>query len=109
MLRALLLLTAAQALLAGPAVTIVRHGDSYTLLRNDQPYFTKGAVGAVHLEDLVSAGGNSIRAGVTALDRAQALGLTVLVDLPFGKQRWGFNYTDPAAVNHQREQLRAIV
>ena len=49
-------------------------------------------------EELAAAGGNSIRADVTALDRAQALGLSVLIDLPFGKQRWGFDYDDPAAV-----------
>ncbi len=98
-----LLLLSAGGPLAGSTVSIVRHGDSYSLLRNGQPYFVKGAVGAVHLEELVAAGGNSIRADPAALDRAQALGLSVLVDLPFGKQRWGFNYGDPAAVNRQRE------
>ena len=103
------LLTAASALAVPTQVKIVRHGDGYELLLNGQPYFVKGAVGAVHLEELVAAGGNSIRAGVTALDRAQALGLSVLADLPFGKQRWGFDYGDPAAVKRQREQLRAIV
>ena len=103
------LLTAAAAL-AGPAqVKIVRQGDGFALSRNGQPYFSKGAVGAVHLEELAAAGGNSIRAGVDALDRAQALGLSVLADLPFGKQRWGFDYNDQAAVDRQREQLRAIV
>lgn len=104
-----LFLMTAGAALAGSTVSIARQGDGYALLRNGQPYYVKGAVGAVHLDDLVAAGGNSIRAGVTALDRAQALGLSVLVDLPFGKQRWGFNYGDPAAVKQQREQLRAIV
>ena len=100
----------AVAALAGPAqVRIVPRGDGFTVLRNGQPYFAKGAVGSVHLEELVAAGGNSIRAGVTALDGAQALGLSVLADLPFGKQRWGFDYGDPAAVQRQREQLRAIV
>ncbi len=104
-----LLLLSGGGPLAGSTVSIVRHGDSYSLLRNGQPYFVKGAVGAVHLEELAAAGGNSIRADPAALDRAQALGLSVLVDLPFGKQRWGFNYGDPAAVNQQREELRHIV
>jgi hypothetical protein len=100
----------APAALAGPSqVKIVKQGDGFSLLRNGQPYFAKGAVGAVHLEELVAAGGNSIRAGVDALDRSQALGLSVLADLPFGKQRWGFNYDDPASVKQQREQSRAIV
>jgi hypothetical protein len=92
-----------------PQVKIVRRGDGYVLLRNGQPYFVKGAVGAVHLEELVAAGGNSIRAGAAALDRAQALGLAVLVDLPFGKQRWGFDYRDTAAVEKQRDEIRSIV
>ena len=56
---------------------------------NGKPYFVKGAVGSVHLDELVAAGGNSIRAGVDSLDRAQASGLTVLAGLPFGKQRNG--------------------
>ena len=106
---ALLFLLTAAGVLTGSTVSIVRQGDGYSLLRDGQPYFVKGAVGAVHLEELAAAGGNSIRAGVTALDRAQALGLTVLTDLPFGKQRRGFNYADPVAVNQQREGLRAIV
>jgi hypothetical protein len=63
----------------------------------------------VHLEELAAAGGNSIRAGTGSLDRAQALGLTVLADLPFAKQRAGFSYDDQAAVATQREQIRQIV
>jgi GDSL-like lipase/acylhydrolase family protein/glycosyl hydrolase family 2 len=105
----LLLLLSAGGALAGSTVTIVRQGDGYALLRNGQPYFVKGAVGAVHLEELAAAGGNSIRADAAALDHAQVLGLSVLTDLPFGKQRAGFNYADTAAVNQQREQLRAAV
>jgi hypothetical protein len=105
----LLILPIAAGLSSGATVSIVRQGDGYALLRNGQPYFVKGAVGKVHLEELAAAGGNSIRAGVTALDAAQSLGLSVLTDLPFGKQRRGFDYADAAAVNRQREQLRAMV
>jgi hypothetical protein len=90
-----LFLLTASAALAGPSqVKIVHQGDGFALSWNGQPYFSKGAVGAVHLEELIAAGGNSIRAGVDALDRAQTLGLSVLTDLPFGKQRWGFDYAD---------------
>jgi hypothetical protein len=81
----------------------------YELVRNGQPYYVKGAVGSVHLEELAAAGGNSIRAGVQDLDRAQALGLTVLAGLPFGKQRSGFDYSDAARVEAQRRQIRQIV
>jgi hypothetical protein len=106
----ILFFVAVTAALAQPVpVKIVPQGDGFSLLRDGKPYFAKGAVGAVHLEELVAAGGNSIRAGATALDKAQALGLTVLVDLPFGKQRWGFDYSDAAAVKQQRESLKATV
>ena len=106
----LVLVLAVFPLSAAPVpVKIVRRGDGFTLLRNGRPYFVKGAVGAVHLEELVAAGGNSIRADAADLDRAQALNLTVLVGLPFGKQRWGFNYGDAAAVQKQRDEIRAIV
>ena len=81
----------------------------YQMLRNGQPYYVKGAVGSAHLAELVAAGGNSIRAGVEDLDRAQQLGLTVLAGLPFGKQRAGFDYSDTARVEAQRRQIRQIV
>ena len=93
----------------GSSVKIVNTGDGYRLLRNGQAYLTKGAVGAVHLQELAAAGGNAIRAGTGSLDQAQALGLTVLADLPFAKQRAGFRYEDQAARDRQREQIRQIV
>src|ERR1019366_5841307 len=91
------------------SVKIVNTGDGYRLLRNGQAYLTKGAVGAVHLQELAAAGGNAIRAGTGSLDQAQALGLTVLADLPFAEQRAGFSYEDQAAVDRQRDQIRQIV
>ena len=103
------LLAAVPVAFASPAVRIVQRDGRDILLRNGQPYLVKGAVGDVHLEDLVTAGGNSIRAGVNALDQAQRLGLTVLVQLPFGKQRTGFDYNNAAAVRMQEEQLLATV
>ena len=94
---------------ASAAVRVVNQHGKYELLRGGQPYFVKGADGDSHLEELKAAGGNSIRAGVTALAAAQNLGLTVLVNLPFGKQRMGFDYSDPAVVEKQANQLREIV
>lgn len=112
-LRVALALAVSGCAAAGPAgasrVSIVKSGGRYVLMRNGESYFTKGADGAVHLEELAAAGGNSIRAGVASLDRAQSLGLTVLAKLPFAKQRMGFDYSDAAAVGRQREQIRGIV
>lgn len=90
-------------------VTIGQTNTGYQILRNGEPFFIKGAVGNRFLHRLVEAGGNSIRAGVKDLDTAHELGLTVLVNLPFGKPRWGFDYTDRDAVAKQMEELRQIV
>jgi hypothetical protein len=96
--------------MARPAVVrIVESGGRFRLERNGQPYFIKGAVGNVQLKRLIAAGGNSLRAGVRDLDRAQALGLTVLAGLPFGKQRWGFDYGDRKRVQEQLAEIRTIV
>ena len=44
-----LLVFSATAICArAPQVKIARRGDGYVLLRNGEPYFVKGAVGAVH-------------------------------------------------------------
>ena len=95
---------------AAPSVVKIACKDgACTLLVNGKPYFVKGAVGHEHLEELVRAGGNSIRAGADSLDSAQTLGLTVLVGLPFGKQRLGFDYSDADAVRRQRDVIRQIV
>ncbi|MGQ9525766.1 MAG: glycoside hydrolase family 2 TIM barrel-domain containing protein, partial [Armatimonadota bacterium] len=90
-------------------VHIAQRGGRYVLLRNGESFFVKGAVGNLHLERLVSAGGNAIRAGAADLDRAHALGLAVLVGLRAGKTRWGFDYTDPAQVQRQLEDVLAVV
>jgi len=63
------LLTAATALAEPSRATIVQHADGFSSLRNGRPYFAKGAVGGVHLDELVAGGGNSTRAGVDILDQ----------------------------------------
>lgn len=91
-------------------MTTIRQTESgYTLLRDGIPFFIRGAVGNRFLERLVQAGGNSIRAEVRDLDSAHLLGLTVLANLPFGKPRWGFDYTDRTAVANQLHELRQTV
>ncbi|MBM3496399.1 MAG: hypothetical protein FJX72_19075, partial [Armatimonadetes bacterium] len=94
---------------APSVVRIVADRDRVRLQRDGKPYFVNGAVGGAHLELLAASGGNSIRAGARDLDRAHALGLTVLVGLPFGKQRWGFDYGDRKRVAAQLDEIRGIV
>ncbi len=94
----------------GPSVVrIVQTDGRYVLERDGKPYWIKGAVGSAYLDRLKAAGGNSIRAGARDLDRAHALGLTVLVGLPFGKQRWGFDYADRKRVEAQLAEIRDLV
>lgn len=94
----------------GPSVVrIVRSGDAWTLTVDGKPFALRGAVGGRDARRLVEAGGNAIRGGPRDLDRAHALGLKVLVGLPFGKPRWGFDFTDAAQVSKQLEEILAIV
>lgn len=92
-------------------VKIVKSKNAFQLLVNDKPYFIKGAVGSDYLEKLKQYGGNSIRTGSKpeTLNKAQALGLTALVNLPVTAERDGMNYDDAAAVRVQHEKVMDIV
>jgi hypothetical protein len=92
-------------------VKIVPKDSGYELRRNGEPYYIKGVCGGSQLEELVAAGGNSIRTYGPggALDQAQQRGLTVLLGLNVGKPRQGFNYADAARVAQQLERARADV
>ena len=80
----------------------------------------RGAGGAVtpgFLEQLKLAGGNCVRTwGIDALDkkmpgdelfidRAYRLGIMVVPGIWIGHERHGFNYSDPAAVKKQRDEV----
>ncbi len=92
-------------------VRIVKKDRGFQLLRNEQPYFVKGAVVGPggSLELLKAPGANSIRAHAEMLDEAQRHGFTALVGLPLGNPRKGFNYSDARQVEAQFERVRGIV
>ncbi len=94
-------------------MSVVTRGDGYTLLRNGEPCFIKGAGGgAKYLGEVVTAGGNSIRQWApdeAALEEARERGLTVLVGLVLGIPRHGFDYGDAARVQKQLEETVAVV
>ena len=95
-------------------VRIAENSSGYTLLRNNEPYYIKGAGGADHLDELIYLGGNSIRTwgldeAEEALDKAQKNGLTVMLGLWVQHERHGFNYDDEVAVRKQLDHFKTAV
>lgn len=95
-------------------VTIAPSGDGFTLMRNGEPYYIRGAGGHDHLDKLVELGGNSIRTWSAEdadeiLNAAHARGLTVMFGLWVQHERHGFDYNDEAAVQNQLLRFRTIV
>lgn len=101
---------------SGAIPATVERNDSghYSIYRNGQPYFIRGAGGTSRLDQLSAAGANSIRTWDTdnaqqILDEAESLGLTVMLGLRMGKERHGFDYSDAQAVQAQKEAIREKV
>jgi hypothetical protein len=98
-----------------PNVTLEKANSGYKIYRDGKPYFIRGGgYNGGSLDILVASGGNSIRTWSTAdagriLDEAQSRGLTVMLGLGLGVERHGFNYDDRAAVEAQKELVRAQV
>lgn len=87
---------------------------NWTLTRNGQPYFVRGAGGDGSWERLSELGGNSVRTWgaerlTEQLDRAQQLGLTVTAGIWLGQVRQGFDWSDAASLIRQREMILEVV
>ncbi len=105
----------------GSKVEVVSNPDgSFTLMRNGEPYFVKGAGGHEQLELLAASGGNSIRTwgieqleevvdGKLLLDRAHEAGISVAVGFWVEHERHGFDYSNAASVEAQRKRVRDAV
>lgn len=98
----------------GRKVEIVGQNDQYTLLRNGEPYFIKGAGGYTDFERIKEIGGNSIRTwhsrnAQQVLDEAHKHGLTVTLGLWVARENEGFNYYDKKLVAQQLRELREVV
>ncbi len=99
---------------AVPATLKQDESGHYSIYREGEPYFIRGAGGTSRLKQLAEAGANSVRTWSTddaerILDEAQAQGLTVMLGLSMGKERHGFDYSDKQAVEAQKERLREQV
>lgn len=95
-------------------VKVVKTAEGYKLTRGGEPYYVKGAGGSKFLDEVVEAGGNSIRTWAAdeagkILDEAHKKGLTVMFGLWVGHERHGFNYDDEAAVAKQLARFTEIV
>ncbi|MFN6946639.1 MAG: glycoside hydrolase family 2 TIM barrel-domain containing protein [Cytophagaceae bacterium] len=95
-------------------VYIQKDGDKYTLYRNDQPYYIKGAAGYDQFHQVKACGGNSIRTWggentQAVLDTAWKHGLSVTVGLYIGPMRHGFDYSDKEAVRKQKQGILTLV
>lgn len=89
-------------------------GGEWQLLRNNEPYYIKGAGGTSQLDKLVSIGGNSVRTWNTdnakeVLDAAHAKGLTVMMGLWVQHERHGFDYNDKEKVALQLAGFKKVV
>mgnify|MGYP005749895431 FL=1 len=96
-------------------VEVVREQDGrFTLYRNGEPYYIKGAAGYDHYDKLAAYGGNSVRVWHTdnaqeVLDEAHRNGLTVTLGLWMQREREGFNYYDKELVQQQLDEMRRVV
>lgn len=86
----------------------------FRLFKNGTEFYIKGAGGTEHWEEVVKAGGNSVRTWSTdnareMLDKAQSLGLMVMMGLWVQHERHGFDYDNEAKVKLQLEQFRKVV
>ncbi|WP_018478648.1 glycoside hydrolase family 2 TIM barrel-domain containing protein [Pontibacter roseus] len=100
--------------LQGRKVEVVKAGGKFTLYKDGEPYFIKGAAGYEHFDRVKAYGGNSVRVWHTddakrILDEAHANGLTVMLGLWMEREREGFNYYDKEDVAAQKERLRQEV
>ncbi|HYK77915.1 MAG TPA: glycoside hydrolase family 2 TIM barrel-domain containing protein [Daejeonella sp.] len=96
-------------------VHIESKSGKFTLYRNGQPYFIKGAAGFTNLKALREAGGNTIRTWDTThvgkiLDEAQANHLAVIIGLEVPHSDYlDYFYNDPVQVSTQFNDYKKVV
>jgi hypothetical protein len=95
-------------------VTVAKGPNGWQLMRDNKPYYIKGAGGQTFTGKVVEIGGNSIRTwgleqADEALAEAQKKGLTVMLGMWVQHERHGFDYNNKAAVQKQLEGFRKAV
>jgi len=97
-----------------PKVSIKKENGKFSLYRNGEPFYIKGAAGDTHLDELSRAGGNAIRIWDTIhvdsiLKKANENGIAVIVGLPIPESNAMFYYNDTAKVAKQFRDLKKLV
>ena len=91
-------------------VTISETDSGFELLRDNKPYYIKGAGAKNNFKKVKESGGNSIRIWSSnkskLLDSALKYDLSVCLGLWVGQERSGFNYNDEYKVKAQIELLK---
>ena len=95
-------------------VEVKKVDDQWVLMRGGEPYYINGAGGEGFMEELVEAGGNSVRTwsvddAQEVLDKAQELGLTVMMGLWVQHERHGYDYDNEKANQGQLEYFTKMV
>lgn len=83
----------------------------FTLLRDGEPFYVKGAVGWHSYELLAQCGANAVRTGASrrSLDRASQSGLVAMANLPVRGQRNEMDWGDETMVAEQNRRVLRIV
>ncbi|WP_157492127.1 glycoside hydrolase family 2 TIM barrel-domain containing protein [Mangrovimonas sp. ST2L15] len=97
------------------AVRVVETNEGYELLKNGKPFYIKGASGDGYIQELVQAGGNTIRLYDTInttkqLDVAYQKGVSVILDIPlpdYGRGKW--TYSDDQGVKNLTTYVQKYV
>jgi len=103
-----------------PSVVELRENDGiYRLYVDNEPFFVEGAgVDDGNISALAAHGANALRTWMdsrvhtpadTVLRDAQENGLMVMMGLPLGRERHGFDYNDEEAVRKQFEEVKKRV
>ncbi len=91
-----------------------RSEDNFVLLRDNKPYYVKGAGGHQYMDRIKRYGGNSLRTwshdnAKALLDSAQKNGLTIMMGLWLQHERHGFDYNDKEAVYYQLQGFKDVI
>ncbi len=83
----------------------------FTLVRNGEPFYVKGAVGWHSYELLARCGANAVRTGANrrGLDRVAQAGLAAMANLPVRGQRDGMDWGNEQMVAEQKQRVLRIV